>query len=79
MAYDMARARVVLFGGSLVGGGPTGGASMDTWEWTGVSWIHRPVGIAPPARFGHAMAYDWARGRVVVFGGNTGSTQLDDT
>ena len=41
----------------------------DTWEWDGAHWIERSPIASPPARFGHAMAYDAARGRVVLFGG----------
>src|SRR5262245_16947650 len=36
MAYDAARERVVLFGGTLVHA-----LLGDTWEWDGVSWIPR--------------------------------------
>ena len=32
---------------------------------------------APPPRCGHAMAYDVARGRVVLFGGNDGARRND--
>jgi len=35
-------------------------------------------GSAPPVRYAHAMAYDSARGVVVVFGGRYGSTARDD-
>src|SRR5436309_145576 len=60
MAYDSARGRVVLFGGSGLG---------DTWEWDGTSWTQR-ASSGPPPRYKHAMAYDSARGRVVLFGGD---------
>ena len=33
----------------------------------------------PPARAGHALAYDGARGRVVLFGGNVSIGYLGDT
>ena len=64
MAYDSARGRVVLFGGTD-GNGPLG----DTWEWDGHSWVQRTPATSPTARYGHAMAYDSARGHVVLFGG----------
>jgi hypothetical protein len=54
----------VLFGGS-VGAEPTD----DTWEWDGDTWIVRTPATRPPARYGHAMAYDAARGKTVLFGG----------
>jgi hypothetical protein len=55
------------------------------WEWDGVQWsqVGDAMGDAPPARYRHAMAYDSARKRVVLFGGATGSdpitTTVDDT
>jgi hypothetical protein len=75
MAYDSARGKVVLFGGD------TGAPVQDTWAWDGASgtWTDRtPTGASPPARHSHAMAYDSARGRVVLFGGDTG-TPMQDT
>jgi hypothetical protein len=39
-----------------------------TWEWNGQHWTARQdIGVG--ARFRHAMAYDSARARVVLFGG----------
>lgn len=63
MAYDSARSRVVLFGGT------DGGASLnDTWEWNGTNWNQRSTS-GPTPRYGHAMAFDSGRGRTVMFGG----------
>jgi N-acetylneuraminic acid mutarotase len=42
----------------------------DTWEWDNENWTQLED-IGPPARWGHGMAYDAARQRVVVFGGGT--------
>jgi len=64
MAYDAARQRVVLFGGS---GQPS--YLGDTWEWDGTNWLPRFSLNYPSPRAGHAMAYDAARQRVVLFGG----------
>ncbi len=66
MAYDSGRGRVVLFGGANENNAVDFG---DTWEWDGRSWIERTSALSPIPRFGHAMAYDAARGRVVLFGG----------
>ena len=67
MAYDSARRRVVLFGG-------TGMTTLnDTWEWDGKNWRRRVPAISPPPMAGHTMAYDAARGRTVLFGRNTAS------
>ena len=76
MAYDAARARVILFGG-FDGAGPLN----DTWEWDGRAWTRVVAASSPPARFQHALAYDSARSRVVLFGGaaDTGPSGLEDT
>ncbi|MBI5526160.1 MAG: hypothetical protein HY897_07480 [Deltaproteobacteria bacterium] len=71
LAYDAARGKVVLFGGY------TGNPSGETWEWDGTNWVRKipadPEGDGnPSARYGHAMAYDSARGKTVLFGGGTG-------
>lgn len=42
-------------------------------------WVQRTTTGTPTNRSGHAMAYDPIRGRVVLFGGRTGSTDLGDT
>lgn len=67
--------RCELFGGVS---GVTGGASVTvfdvSWEWDGAHWTARQD-IGPGGRTGHAMAYDSARDRVVIFGGS--STPLD--
>jgi hypothetical protein len=60
MAYDSARDRIVMFGGSL---------GNDTWEWDGTDWSQVVTATTPPARSGHSMAYDMIRGKIVLFGG----------
>lgn len=70
MAYDSARQRTVLFGGRS-GAYPMPWTDLaETWEWDGTAWSQLAVG-GPPARGEHAMAYDSARGVVVLFGGYT--------
>lgn len=71
-AFDVARDRVVLFSDTL-------GATAETWEWDRTSWRQRFPVDAPSARTGHALAYDAARRRVVLFGGNATSGLLSDT
>ena len=66
MAYDAARARVILFGS----------AGSDTWEWDGAHWTAVSPPTSPPV--GAKAAYDAARGNVVLIGGFAGS-YLDDT
>ena len=69
MAYDSARGRVVLFGGSR-----NQGMSAGTWEWDGSNWADRTPATSPSPRSSHAMVYDSARGRVVLFGGGAADT-----
>jgi hypothetical protein len=65
MAYDSARRRMVLFGGT-----GDSGALGDTWEWDGSAWIPRtPAGASPSARAGHSLVYDHGRGTTVLVGG----------
>ncbi|MDX2153562.1 MAG: hypothetical protein SFV54_22645 [Bryobacteraceae bacterium] len=67
-AYDSARRRLVLYGGAAVK--PRQGRLEDTWEWDGKRWAESKVlGPHPGPRDHHAMAFDSARGRVVLFGG----------
>jgi len=75
MAYDSARGKVVLFGGHYYDG--THNALNDTWEWDGTDWTQLNPATKPSARNGHAMAYNSARGKVVLFGG--GSSGGDET
>ncbi|MBI3447641.1 MAG: hypothetical protein HY049_01780 [Acidobacteria bacterium] len=75
LTYDSARARIVLFGGRSAAAPYY---LADTWEWDGTTWVNVTPAVSPPARSNHAMAYDSARGRVVLFGGSNGS-HLDDT
>lgn len=65
MVYDARRRRVVLFGGSA-------GTNMlgDTWEWDGQHWS-RVATDGPSARTLFGLAYDAARGVVILFGGTS--------
>ncbi|MEM7201520.1 MAG: kelch repeat-containing protein [Planctomycetota bacterium] len=66
---------VLLFGGA----GP-GQLLSDTWEWNGVQWTQHVSPFEPPRRHRHAMAFDEARQRFVLFGGfDNGYTTLGDT
>ncbi len=80
MAYDSQRGRVVLFG---AGSGPE---LQETCEWNGKSWERRCDGrptsdvcsSRPPERRQHAMAYDYDRRVVVLFGGRRASSGGED-
>jgi hypothetical protein len=59
---------VILFGGLLILGAAPAFSGL-TWELVGTDWTERQ-NMGPAPRFGHAGAYDLARGRVVLFGGS---------
>ncbi len=68
MAFDASRGRVTLYGGRGRAGSPA--RLADIWEWNGTAWTERfPAGSEPAGRNQHAMAYDAARKRLVLFGG----------
>ncbi len=71
-AYDSARGRGVLFGGTDFGVFPP----AETWEWDGSTW--RVAHRAPDfARSRHVVAHDGST--VIAFGGVGTSGVLDDT
>ena len=72
----------------LVGVGPTGGlllfdggvlqGTASTWVWQSGQWT-RAATTGPSIRNGHALAYDSARNRVVLFGGFGPGQDFSDT
>jgi cysteine-rich repeat protein len=65
---------IVLYGGLASGNGLT-----DTWQWANNTWTSLAPAINPGPHYAHAMAYDSARDRVVLFGGNiTTTTKTND-
>lgn len=62
MSYDLARSRMVLFGGWT---GPS--TLADTWEFDGVNWQQVLPSGAPPAMRGHRMVYDVARAETLAY------------
>jgi hypothetical protein len=68
LAFDAARGRTVLFGGLT---GATTTALGDTWLWDGADWTQVFPAHSPGARWHTRMAYDAARGRIVLFGGGS--------
>jgi hypothetical protein len=69
MAYDLARKRVVLFGGVKQDGVYFG----DTWTYfsdgTNGTWAQASLASGPSPRAGHEMAYDAQHQRVIMYGG----------
>lgn len=81
MVYDFARKKIVFFGGrTALGQAPTDVWELDASGWHQVVVVAAAAGQKPPGRRDHAMAYDHARKRTVVFGGSdaTNTTQFDD-
>lgn len=86
MVYDAAQGVSLLFGGmattaSAAGVVGIGGDSSETWAFDGTSWTQLHPLTSPPDREWATMAYDAARGQVVLFGGIGGADDnaLDDT
>ncbi len=68
LVYDPLRREVVLFGGW----DGSAGAFGDLWTWRGAEdgWRRVPEeGEWPAPRIGHGLAFDEARGRLVLYGG----------
>jgi len=75
LAYDVARDRLVLYGGFDDSGRIL---NSDTWEWDGQSWS-RVATDGPGPRASYALAYDSLRRRVVLFGGLSANGPVADT
>ncbi|MBK7581893.1 MAG: hypothetical protein IPI67_17000 [Myxococcales bacterium] len=78
MTYHAASSVVLMFGGyDSSNVTPT---LADTWTWNGTTKVWSAGAGGPAARYGHAMAYDAARGETVLFGGlDSTITALADT
>jgi cysteine-rich repeat protein len=68
-AYDIARRRAVMFGGTATGPSGSTISLEDTYEWDGARWYAVGAAARPSARAGHAMTYDAAHERIVLFSG----------
>jgi hypothetical protein len=77
LAYDSARGRTVLFGGTGVLA-PNAPSFADTWEFDGTAW--RRVDVTGPSARDHvAMDYDAERRAVVMHGGGLGDADKKET
>ena len=69
-AYDAQRQEIVVSGGSILNSGLTW--LGDTWSWnTASGWTVLGSSAKPIGTVDHAMAFDAARSRVVLFGGSS--------
>lgn len=67
VVYDGVRKRVVMVGGTNVVT-----TFDDAYSWSGTAW--EPLPALPRPSTDHAMAFDAARGRVVLFSGRASTT-----
>lgn len=76
MAFDSARGRSLLFSGWQGASAPS-----DLWSWDGTTWTQAWVLSAggPAGRQGAVLVFDSARGRLVLFGGNSQGVLRNDT
>jgi len=76
MAYDAQSDRVILFGGFAAGT-----VLDDTWSYdlNTNTWVDITPFPRPPGRSGHSMAYDSESDRIILFGGASDVSYLDDT
>ena len=78
MAFDEESGVGVLFGGRGLTDPATAleHGSDETWLWVRNHWVQVFPQVAPPPRSAHAMVYDSARDRVIVFGGRKEATVI---
>ncbi len=76
MAYDPQRQKVVLFGGEANGFL----LLNDFWEWDGTAWSQiSTAGLQPNPTVWHSLAFDQARGRLVLAIGQYNGAVASDT
>jgi len=73
MAYDAQSDRIILFGGRS--GSQSDG---ETWSFDANhdAWVNLNPASHPPARSGHAIAYDARADRMILFGGSSCRTPV---
>ncbi len=81
MVFDSRAGVTLLYGGDGVKSEPRSGFSglEDMWMWDGTRWTEIKPAASPGKRFMHAMAYDAARGKTVLYGGGLNESVPDDT
>ena len=67
MAFDPTRQLAIMYGG--YSNNFSNGNTNETWGWNGATWTNLNPSNAPTPRYQHAMAYDEARSRMVLYAG----------
>jgi len=75
IAYDPVTKQTILFGGF----GPPSGFFGSTWDWNGSEWSQLNPVDSPPASSDGSMAFDPAIGDLVLFGGASSTSALNQT
>lgn len=74
MVWSSVMQRIVVFGGTPDGLGGT--QFNDAWSFDGTAWTRLATTNAPAGRFLFGMAEDASTGRLVVFGGAMGNSDV---
>ena len=77
-SYDGERGQMYLYGGCSSGFGPCPQGDLWSFDLATNKWTERTPKPSPPPREHYGMAFDSARAKLVVFGGN-GNGTLNDT
>jgi N-acetylneuraminic acid mutarotase len=79
MVYDVARDRMVIFGGTDDGRGSGYARMRDTWtyDYDRDRWTELKI-LGPSARAYHMLAYDRESKQIVLFGGGGGPNAYDN-
>ena len=71
VAFDAARGRLVVYGGS--------DSLKGTWEWDGARWMQTADSASsPPPRGGATLGYDPSQRKLVMFGGWMGNPRTPE-
>lgn len=81
LAHDQVRNKIVIFGGADSMNQVLNDTQEASAGGTGPTTFSRvtPTTTSPAARMDHAMVYDAARNRVVMYGGRRGAVYYDET
>ncbi|HET9307736.1 MAG TPA: kelch repeat-containing protein [Candidatus Sulfotelmatobacter sp.] len=85
--YDSANSRLIVFGGCGFSGLYCTAVQNDVWVLSNANSVNgtptwtqlTPSGTLPPARWGHAAAYDPINNRMVIYGGDNLNVTFGDT